>query len=245
MPTLEDHPLAAVFPLMPDPDLAALADDIAARGLLEPIWLYEGKILDGRNRYRACVAKGLAPRVEHYRGTDPLGVVVSRNLHRRHLTESQRAMAAARIANMKVGNPSFKAVQPNPANLPDSAPPVSQADAAKLLNVSDRSVRHAVRVIEGGTPELVAAVDRGEVAVSAAAERGRPTEADIAFPEMPDPAAAFAARLDTIRLALDAVKRDVQVMAAVPGCGAGFDAAGVVAHIEAAAGLLTCHAPGG
>jgi hypothetical protein len=155
MPALEDHELACLFPLMPDDELAALADDIEANGLREPLWLYEGKILDGRNRYRACVLKDIDQRVEHYRGKDPLGFVVSKNLHRRHLTESQRAMVAARLANLrapKVG--SCKAV----------------ADSAESLSVSERLVDAARTVVESGVPELAEAVDKGEAAASAAAE---------------------------------------------------------------------------
>src|SRR5882757_3080944 len=94
---LEDHPLSAIFPLMPDDEIAALAEDITANGLREPIWLLDGKILDGRNRYRACVLADMDPRVEHFRDSDSLGFVISKNLRRRHLTTSQRAMVAANI----------------------------------------------------------------------------------------------------------------------------------------------------
>jgi ParB-like chromosome segregation protein Spo0J len=51
---LEPHPLAALFPPIPEEELAELGRDIALHGQLEPIVLYQGKILDGVNRYRAC-----------------------------------------------------------------------------------------------------------------------------------------------------------------------------------------------
>jgi hypothetical protein len=55
---LPHHPLAALFPLLDGDEFTALADDIRANGLREPIMLFEGAILDGRNRYRACMAGG-------------------------------------------------------------------------------------------------------------------------------------------------------------------------------------------
>lgn len=86
------------------------------------------------------------------------------NLHRRHLTESQRAMAAAKIATATHGG-DRKSDQA--ANLPLDIPHVSQAKAAELLNVSERTVRAAKAVQANGTPELIEAVDAGEVTVSA------------------------------------------------------------------------------
>lgn len=156
MPQLDDHPLAAVFPLMDDDELAALADDIEANGLRDPIWLLDGQILDGRNRYRACTARDIDHRVEHYRGKDPLGFVVSKNLHRRHLDTGQRAMAAARFANLQT----TKGLEIR----------ASVASAASLFRVSVRSVDTARDVLSNGAASLIAAVDAGDVAVSAAAE---------------------------------------------------------------------------
>jgi ParB-like chromosome segregation protein Spo0J len=89
----EDHPLAALFPLMADDELAGLAEDIRKNGLRNPIMIHEGKILDGRNRYRACKLIGReikAWEVFHLNGKDPLAYVLSQNLHRRHLTPEQR-----------------------------------------------------------------------------------------------------------------------------------------------------------
>lgn len=145
----------------------ALRADIQAFGVREPVILFDGRILDGRNRYMAARDLGLDFPVADFDGTEAeaLAYVLSTNLHRRHLTESQRAAVAAKLANMKRGNPEFS----KPANLPDCATEVSQAQAAEMLNVSERSVRTAKTVLEHGAPELMAAVESGEVAVSAAA----------------------------------------------------------------------------
>lgn len=162
------HPLADLFPMLSDGEATALSSDIATHGLHEPIVLYAGKILDGRNRYNACRAAGVQPRFVEYSGDNPVAYVVSFNLTRRHLNSSQRAMVAARLANMGVGNFS------NSANLPVS--PVSQSAAAETLNVSERSVRSARAVLGRGAPELVAAVEQGDLSVSAAADLARQVE---------------------------------------------------------------------
>lgn len=157
--TFTDHPIAAVFPMMNDAELAELADDIRENGLREPIVLFEGMILDGRNRFRACERADVLPHFDDFEGGDPVRYVVSLNLHRRHLNETQRSMVAARIATLSHG-------QTQSGQLADVP---TQSDAADMLNVGERTVRRAREVIEHGAPELVGAVERGEIAVSAAA----------------------------------------------------------------------------
>ena len=104
MKQLEFHEIANLFPLMEGKEFDELCSDIAANGLLDTIWLHpDGSILDGRNRYRACLHVGVEPRLETWRGIDALEFVLSKNLHRRHLNESQRAMIAARLVTMSPG----------------------------------------------------------------------------------------------------------------------------------------------
>ena len=154
------HRYADLFPLMEGSELSGLVADIRTNGLRTPIVLFDDAILDGRNRYRACQAAGVSVRSEKYDGTDPLGFVISANLHRRHLDESQRAMVAAKLANMAEGRPRNTA--------PDGA--VSQETAATMLNVGRRSVQRAAIVRDKGTAELIGRVERGEVRVSTAAK---------------------------------------------------------------------------
>jgi len=89
------HPIADIFPLMEDSEYDDLKNDIAENGLLEPIWVYDGMILDGRNRYRVCDDLGIKPEIKVFDNGSPMSFVVSLNLRRRHLNSSQRAMAAS------------------------------------------------------------------------------------------------------------------------------------------------------
>src|SRR5262245_47124229 len=75
----EFHPLADLFPLLEGPAMEALVDDVRERGQQEPVWLYEGQILDGRNRYLACQRLNKDVRVMEYAGSDPIGFVISAN----------------------------------------------------------------------------------------------------------------------------------------------------------------------
>jgi hypothetical protein len=99
------HPLAEMFPLIEGGDLNALVEDIARRGLLNPIILYRGKILDGRNRY-------LAAKEAKYRfsdrdfkdladGLDPEAFVISANIHRRQLSTKQKREFIAKLIESK------------------------------------------------------------------------------------------------------------------------------------------------
>jgi N6-adenosine-specific RNA methylase IME4/ParB-like chromosome segregation protein Spo0J len=153
----EFHPLANIFPLVEGPEFADLVADIREHGLHEPIVMFEDRVLDGRNRLRACEAAGVEPTFTVYQGDDPISYVVSLNLRRRHLNESQRAMVAAKLATLKLGG-----------NQHSEGLPIGRS--SELLNVGERSVARAREVQEHGTPELVHAVERGAVSVSAAAD---------------------------------------------------------------------------
>lgn len=160
------HPLADLFPMLEDKSAAfeALVDDIRERRQQEPVWLYEGKILDGRNRYLACQRLGREIQVKDYAGDDPIGFVLSANLHRRHLDESQRAMVAAKLTSLEVG-----------ANQHTKGEGVSIDTASKLLNVGRASINRARKVLGAGDAKLVTAVEQGKVSVSAAANQASNT----------------------------------------------------------------------
>ena len=159
------HPAAEIFPVMDEAAFAALVADIAAHGQREPILVLDGQVIDGRHRLRACEHLGLEPLVRQVSADDgdPFGLVVSLNLHRRHLSEGQRAIIAARLATLPHGRPD--------ANAQICA--FTQDEAAQHLKVSRRTVQHARAVLDHGIDELQAAVKGGEISVSAAAELSR------------------------------------------------------------------------
>jgi hypothetical protein len=171
------HEFAELFPLLSEDDLRALADDIQENGQRHPIWLLGDKILDGRNHHAACLMLGIQPRFEHYTGNDPFRFVLSQNLMRRHLTESQRAMIAATIATRRAG----ERTRPSKcANLHICVP--TQKSAAESLNVSVRSVQKAKEVCERGTEELIEGVKQGEITVAAAVAQLPPKQTKGVFP---------------------------------------------------------------
>ena len=158
----EFHPLADVLPLIQGAEFDQLVADIAEHGLLNPITLYQRKVLDGRDRERACDAAGVEPRYVEFEGKDPAAFVFSQNLARRHLGPSERAMVAARMANLKWGQRSDRVEGQ-----------ICLSRAAQLLGVSERSVKSARVVFDRGIPELREAVDHGRLAVHEAEKAAR------------------------------------------------------------------------
>jgi ParB-like chromosome segregation protein Spo0J len=159
---LEFHPIANCFPLIEGHELDGLVADVRSNGVRQPITLYEGKILDGRNRYRAARFAGVDCPVSQYEGADPVGFAVSHNLRRRHLSEGQRAWVAAKLAILPRGTNQHAQI---------CAP--SQVDAAEMLSVSRRAVQSAATVRDRGVAELQERVARGETAPSVAADIAR------------------------------------------------------------------------
>lgn len=172
------HEYANLFPMLEGEALDRLREDIREHGVREPVVFLGNAILDGRNRFMCARDLGIEyPRTE-FEGDDPLSFVISHNLHRRHLTESQRASIAARVANMNHGG--NRKSQDQAANLPlevplseqaaPKPPLTSTADAAEMLNVSERSVRSARKVHDSAPPEISRAVDEGRMSVSLASQ---------------------------------------------------------------------------
>lgn len=100
---LERHPLSAAWTDMPEKERAALREDIRKRGVLEPITLLDGKVLDGWHRYTAAreIDPGFEVPTVELADRDPAHYVISRNLHRRHLTAAQRAVCVLQVRGWK------------------------------------------------------------------------------------------------------------------------------------------------
>lgn len=156
------HPLANIFPLLEGREFEELTQSIKENGQRDKIILFNGMILDGRNRYRACLALGIEPLFREYEGKDPIKLVIDKNINRRHLNETQRAMAGAELATFAHGG--------DRRSESVEIAPVTQAQAAALVGVSERTIRSAVAVKEHGINALKEAARHGKIAVSMAAE---------------------------------------------------------------------------
>ena len=171
------HPACKLFPKLGKAELQELADDIKANGLQNPIVLFEGKILDGRNRDAACKIAGVRPRFEKWKSKgSPVEWVISQNLMRRHLTASQRAVVALdllpllekeakqrqRLSNSyrKNGRLAQKCADRNGTGRASEV-------AARIIRSSSRYVE-MVKAINADAPELVEMIRTGELNVSEA-----------------------------------------------------------------------------
>lgn len=168
------HPIAEIFPLLEGKAFDALVADIREHGQREPVIVWEDKILDGRNRWRACKRAGIDPKTKFFRGDAKaaLALVLSLNLHRRHLNESQRALVAVEVERMFADAAKERqragGREKGKANLPEARQ--ARDDAASALNVSPRLVQDAKKVATKAAPEVLAAVQQGKLAVSVAAK---------------------------------------------------------------------------
>ena len=175
--TYDLHPLCTLFPRMVSTEFQALVSDIKAHGLREPIVLHDGLILDGGNRYRACVQAGVDPAFTTLANGNPVSFVLSANLHRRHMTAGQQAAIVASAqdwANAQaVGRPNKSG---NVTGLPDSGLDTVAKRAAQS-GASDKTQRQADKVAKAD-PELAAQVAHGEVSLPEAVAKvdGKPAK---------------------------------------------------------------------
>lgn len=168
------HAIANVFPLLQGDDFEQLKADIAANGLLEAIWLHpDGSIIDGRNRHRACIETDTQPRFRTWDGQGSLvSFVVSLNLHRRHLSSSQRAVIALDVLPMLEAEAKEReraggiARQQGVEKIPHPEEQQGKArdQAAALFETNGRYVSDAKR-IQQAAPDLLEQVRQGETTI--------------------------------------------------------------------------------
>ena len=158
--------LTDIFPPWTSEERHRLREDIAAHGLRQPIAVWRGRIIDGRHRYQACIDAHVTPLYRFLDDAeDPVAFILSENLVRRHLNDTQRAAAAFRLTE----TPGPCDQERNGGAGENFPLPLTQREAARLLRVSDRSVKHAARVLSPqsqAVPELRQAVAAGTVRVS-------------------------------------------------------------------------------
>jgi len=95
---LKAHPAADAWPMMDEKRYAELLADIQMNGQREPITICDGMVLDGRNRYRACIEAGIKPGLRYMDGCDPWAFAWSANGARRDLEATVRALIYIRCS---------------------------------------------------------------------------------------------------------------------------------------------------
>ena len=195
---MKAHPAAELFPLMDGDEFDALVSDIATHGLLSPIVVHDGRILDGRNRWRACEVATVDPRTAEWQsvnGQSPTDFVVSANLLRRQLTKDQAACVAVGLvplfaaeakerqtaagAHGKEGGRG-KAKNPpgNPAPRVSDPAPRARDEAGAAVGVSGRKVGEAMQ-LQAKAPELFARVKANEMTMAEAKREAFPSAKEM------------------------------------------------------------------
>lgn len=174
---MKAHPLAELIPPMAEAEYRELCADVKAHGLREPVTLYEGRILDGRHRYRACQEVGVEPTTKDFDGDSPLAYVISLNVHRRNLTTGQRAEIARQALPRlrEEAEERQKRLAGTRSTLASTDAKVTDRSgraakqAADLVGVSEAAVTRTERIARE-RPDLHKKVKAGEMTVNAAFE---------------------------------------------------------------------------
>jgi len=199
--------------MLPDEQLQELADDIRQNGLRQPIVIDNDElILDGRNRAAACIIAEVEPLFEPFTGTDEdkLKFVISCNLHRRHLDTSQRAMVGAKI-EPELARLAKERQKRKPKSVVVNSPQQkskAQDEAAKIVNVSGKSVSDAKTVLNKGTPEQIEAVETGKSKVSAVAKEIRGGKSGNSEPKVTAPRRRRSMTVEEIKDAVTRMSKD-------------------------------------
>lgn len=153
---LEPHSIAEWFPMMEAEEFEEFVDDVRINGIKDPITLHENKILDGRHRHKARSITGRqAQYVQLPANVDPVDFVLTKNLHRRHLTASQRAFIAERVATQKSRGRPLK-----------NGTTVTRRKAAKLTGISTRQISRVRAINARCPPEISDAIRDGDITIN-------------------------------------------------------------------------------
>lgn len=180
------HPLSSAFPAMSVIEYDALCTSVADIGLQNPIVLYQGMVIDGWHRYRACNDEMMpCHSIELMSDIDPQSFVIAQNKERRHLTQSQLATAAIKVYEwLKDG-----VKQGLQASSAPSAEVKSSKQIAEIAGVSTKTVDEAKKVEKQATEEIKAKVASGEMSVSTAVKNM--AKANASEPKVEDYAPSF------------------------------------------------------
>lgn len=175
--TYKPHPAAELFPMMEPDALKELANDIKKNGLVQSITVFGGQILDGRNRLVACQMAGVRPTFADWTGTgSPTAWVLSVNLHRRHLTPSQKGLigygvlplfeaeAKERQKQLATHRESEKRNGPTTEIIPELSKGEARQKAAAAVGVNPRYISD-VKTIAKERPEMLDKIKTGEITI--------------------------------------------------------------------------------
>lgn len=182
------HPLCTLFPRMEGAEFDALVADIQANGQREPIVMHQGMVLDGGNRFRACIRAGVEPITVEFAGENIVSFVLSANLHRRHLSPGQQAAIVASAQDwakaQSRGGDRGNQHGPSQSQSVDFASVEQRAAASGVSRVTQMKADKVARA----DPELAKKVGLGEVSLPDAVAQvtGKPKKA-APIPKVEEP----------------------------------------------------------
>jgi ParB-like chromosome segregation protein Spo0J len=158
----QQHPLSAAFPPMTPEEFQSLKDSVNENGVLNPITIYEGMVLDGWHRYQAALELGMeCPEAELDDWIDPKEFVLAQNKNRRHITASQLAMATTAVYEW------YPSHRPNKGAGPAHLSKTSE-ELAEIAGTSKRTINQAKSVLRNASPEVQEAVKSGKIGLEKA-----------------------------------------------------------------------------
>jgi hypothetical protein len=193
---IEFHQFADLFPMMQADEFSSLVENIKQHGLREKVWLFQGKILDGRNRYKACLQSGITPEFRQFTGDEnqALQAVISWNLERRHLSSSQKAAIGVELEDLlaelerqakeryaaNVGRPSKEEKSSQKIDaISDPNQNRSTAKAATVLGTNRQYVSDAKKLRQT-SPDVHQQIKEGKVTISQAKKQQKQLEREEA-----------------------------------------------------------------
>lgn len=204
----ELHPLCTLFPRISGDEFGALVADIKANGLQSPIVIHDGMILDGGNRYRACIEAGVEPEFREFDGGSIVAFVLSANLHRRHMSAGQQAaiVSSAQDWAKAQGRGGDRKSSDQSATLHFDSVEKRAAESGASI----RTQKMADKVAKA-SPDLAKQVAHGEISLPAAVKQvsGKPEKKTFA-PELPPEVADCSADEYELQEAQDAIRELVE-----------------------------------
>ena len=172
MITLTQHPLSAAFPAMQVDEFQELKDSIEVNGVLNPVTVLDGMVLDGWHRYKAATELDMDCPMVALGDIDPRDFVLAQNKARRNLTASQRADVVTSVYAWVVSSGVNQHTVKTGGEV--TSPPLkTNAEMAEIAGTTPRTIQHAKAVHSGAVPAVQDAVKAGAVSVETAAAMAR------------------------------------------------------------------------